>query len=337
MGPTRATFGYAPKLLKWLEANRDRFDGVMVNGLWQYCSYAAWKVFAGKIPYVVFPHGMLDPYFKRRFPLKHLKKWMYWTAMEHKVLRDAFRVLFTTQAEERAGGRRASAGTSGMATWFPLERVKLRASQGCSLRRSTQKCSAVRGRRFLLFLGRIHPKKGCDLLIEAFARAANEDAELHLVMAGPDQQGWCAKLQAVAAAGGIGDRVHWPGMLTGEAKWGSFFAAEAFILPSHQENFGIAVAEALGCSRPVLLSDKVNIAEEIAGDGAGLMETDTEDGTLRLLRRWIGLSDEARLRMNERARACFLKRYDMQQNAKTIMRLFEAVPQHRPLAAAECS
>lgn len=63
MGPTRATFGYAPKLLKWLEANRDRFDGVMVNGLWQYCSYAAWKVFAGKIPYVVFPHGMLDPYF----------------------------------------------------------------------------------------------------------------------------------------------------------------------------------------------------------------------------------------------------------------------------------
>lgn len=280
--------------------------------------------------------GCSTPTFKRRFPLKHLKKWMYWTAMEHKVLRDAFRVLFTTQAEERL-----AAESFRRHQWngyvIPFGASEAPGEPGMLAEAFYQKCSAVRGRRFLLFLGRIHPKKGCDLLIEAFARAANEDAELHLVMAGPDQQGWCAKLQAVAAAGGIGDRVHWPGMLTGEAKWGSFFAAEAFILPSHQENFGIAVAEALGCSRPVLLSDKVNIAEEIAGDGAGLMETDTEDGTLRLLRRWIGLSDEARLRMNERARACFLKRYDMQQNAKTIMRLFEAVPQHRPLAAAECS
>ena len=63
-------------------------------------------------------------------------------------------------------------------------------------------------------------------------------------------------------------------MLTGDAKWGAFFASEAFILPSHQENFGIAVAEALGCGKPVLLADKVNIAEEIAEDGAGLMELD---------------------------------------------------------------
>jgi glycosyltransferase involved in cell wall biosynthesis len=112
-------------------------------------------------------------------------------------------------------------------------------------------------------------------------------------------------------------------MVTGDAKWGAFFASEAFILPSHQENFGIAVAEALACGRPVLLADKVNIAEDIAEDGAGLMEEDTPDGTLRLLTRWIAMSPEERKAMGERACSCFHHRYDMRENAKAIIRLFE--------------
>ncbi len=135
-----------------------------------------------------------------------------------------------------------------------------------------------------LFLGRIHRKKGCDMLIDAFAKVAADDPDLYLVMAGPDQQQWSAKLKQTAANLGIKNRVFWPGMVTGDAKWGAFYGSEAFILPSHQENFGIAVAEALACGKPVLLADKVNIAEEIAEDGAGLMELDTPDGTLQLLK-----------------------------------------------------
>ena len=113
-------------------------------------------------------------------------------------------------------------------------------------------------------------------------------------------------------------------MLKGDAKWGSLFASEAFVLPSHQENFGIAVAEALACGRPVLLADKVNIAEEIADDGAGLMELDTPDGTLRLLRT---LDCDVRPRRGRRWPSapieCFHRRYDMSENAKAIIRLFE--------------
>jgi glycosyltransferase involved in cell wall biosynthesis len=113
-------------------------------------------------------------------------------------------------------------------------------------------------------------------------------------------------------------------MITGDAKWGAFYASEAFILPSHQENFGIAVAEALGCETPVLLADKVNIAEDIAHDNAGLMELDTLDGTLRLLERWIAMSPEERKAMGQRALECFQRRYDMRENAKAIIRLFES-------------
>jgi glycosyltransferase involved in cell wall biosynthesis len=112
-------------------------------------------------------------------------------------------------------------------------------------------------------------------------------------------------------------------MLRGDAKWGAFHAAEAFVLPSHQENFGIAAAEALACGTPVLLSDKVNIAREIADDGAGWMEPDTAAGTERLLERWIELPPAERQAMAVRARECFHKRYDMRENAKAIVRVFE--------------
>jgi glycosyltransferase involved in cell wall biosynthesis len=112
-------------------------------------------------------------------------------------------------------------------------------------------------------------------------------------------------------------------MLLGDAKWGAFHAAEAFALPSHQENFGIAVAEALACGKPVLLSDKVNIAAEIAADGAGLMEPDTAAGTERLLERWMEMPAAEREAMVTRARDCFHQRYDMRENAKTVVRVFE--------------
>src|SRR6201996_7269645 len=76
------------------------------------------------------------------------------------------------------------------------------------------------------------------------------------------------------------------GTIRGDLKWGAFYGAEAFILPSHQENFGISVADALAAGVIPLISDKVNIAPDIAGDDAGLMETDTLEGTTRLIARF---------------------------------------------------
>ena len=184
-------------------------------------------------------------------------------------------------------------------------------------------CPQARRRRLLLFLGRIHPKKGCDMLVDGFVAAAKIDTELDLVMAGPDPQGWRGQLEQRAWAAGLSGRVHWPGMLLDEAKWGAFHAAEAFILPSHQENFGIAVAEALACGTPVLLSDKVNTAVEIVGDGAGLVDSDTREGTLRLIESWLRMSAAGRSAMRGRALECFERRYDMRHGAQAVVRLFE--------------
>ncbi len=110
-------------------------------------------------------------------------------------------------------------------------------------------------------------------------------------------------------------------MLDGDVKWGAFRRAAAFVLPSHQENFGIAVAEALACRVPVLISDKVNIWREIEADGAGLVEADDLAGTQRLLKRWAMLGEEDRGRMAERAEACFRKRFDVSRNARELISL----------------
>ncbi|HZL25458.1 MAG TPA: glycosyltransferase, partial [Acidobacteriaceae bacterium] len=99
LGNTRPGFFYSAALIPWLRANRARFDGVIVHGLWTYPSYAAWRALAGHTPYIVFAHGMLDPWFKRAYPLKHLKKWLYWLAAQYWILRAAHRVLFTTETE----------------------------------------------------------------------------------------------------------------------------------------------------------------------------------------------------------------------------------------------
>lgn len=328
LGPVGSTYGFNSKLVPWIKANRHRFDGVVVNGLWQYCGLAARRALSGtNTPYLVFTHGMLDPYFKHAFPMKHAKKWPYWLLAEYWNLRGAYRVLFTSEAEKQLAEE-----SFWLHRWTPY--VVPYGAKGPTGDLEAMKqifldqCPQVKDKRYLLFLGRIHRKKGCDLLVDAFAKIASTDPELHIVMAGPDPQQWSAELQQTAFKAGIADRIHWPGMITGDAKWGAFYGAEAFILPSHQENFGIAVAEAMACGTPVLLSDKVNIADEISNDGAGFMEPDTLDGTLNLLQRWIATSPQEREQMAQQAQRSFKERYDMQQTAKTIIQLFEAANHH---------
>jgi glycosyltransferase involved in cell wall biosynthesis len=324
----RRKFWYSPKLIPWLKANRDRFDGIIVHGLWEFTGLAALIAVAGHRPFLVFTHGMLDPYFKRRYPLKHVKKWIYWVLVQYWVLRAATRVMFTTELERDLATKSfwwwrwdpmvVSYGADPQLP--PIETLAPAFYERCPEIRSEDK-----DHRFLLFLGRIDPKKGCDLLLHAFAATAKAHPELHLIMAGPDPKGWRKELQPIIDNAGLQDRVHWPGLLQGAAKWGAFWVCDAFILPSHQENFGIAVAEALSCGRPVLISDQVNIAAEIADDGSGLVEPDTLEGTTLLLQRWLALTEDEREVLRRKALVTFDKRYDMRRNSALILRTFEHI------------
>ena len=113
--------------------------------------------------------------------------------------------------------------------------------------------------------------------------------------------------------------ITWTGMLHGDFKWGAFWAADAFILPSHQENFGIAVAEALSTGTPVLISDKVNIWREIKEDKAGFIEEDTLEGCLKLLQRHLAAQGDEWDKMRQNARTCFLNRFEITKAAESLL------------------
>lgn len=321
LGKGKSSYCYSDSLSLWLKQNVQNYDRVIINGLWQYHGLAAMSACLKRgVPYHVYTHGMLDPWFKKTYPLKHLKKWLYWPWAEYRVLKNARSVIFTCE-EERQLARES----------FWLYRVnETVASYGTAMPpQDVDGLSAVfadafpdlAGRRFVLFLSRIHEKKGCDLLIQAFAKAAAQDPELQLAIAGPDQTGLKAKLQTLAESHGIAHRIHWLGMLSGDLKWGAFHASEAFILPSHQENFGIVVAEALGCGKPVLMSNKVNIWREIEADKAGIVANDDLAGTEYLLTSWMSMNDDERRAMSENAISCFTDRFTVDAMAKSLVNI----------------
>jgi len=314
--PGRGRFAWSPDFTRWLRAQANDYEAVFVHGLWQWQGIGTMQALRGTATrYFLFPHGMLDPWFREAFPWRHLRKLGYWKLIENRVVREAAGIVFTSEEERRLGRDPfrpwapqaefvVALGTT--APPHPTEELR-----GLFDARFPQ----LRGERILLFLGRLHEKKGCDLLVEAFRRVA---PPLHLVFAGP-----CADshLEADLRGRAEGLRVTFTGPLYGDDKWAALAAAEVFALPSHQENFGVAVAEALASGVPVLLSHRVNIWREIVDDGAGFAAADDLDGTARLLERWQA-ADPAAMRLA--AQRCFSARFDIRRTAENLVSLISS-------------
>lgn len=321
LGPSSGGYGYTRQLVPWLRRNAADYDAVLVRGIWQYHSLGCWRALRkSSTPYAVFTHGMLDPWFKHSYPSKHAKKWLYWPWAEYRVLRDAAAVLFTSEEERRLARQsfwlyRAKEVVVNYGTSIPARTTQLQTAA------FFERYPKLRNRRIVLFLGRIHVKKGCDLLIKAFAKICGRDPRWHLVMAGPDQIGWRIQLDALAREHGIDESITWTGMLEGDVKYGALKSAEVFVLPSHQENFGIVVAEALSCGTPVLISNKVNIWREIQEDGAGFVANNDFEGTCTLLESWVKLPSDRKSMMRDLALHCFCRRFEIRKSATSLIRV----------------
>ena len=324
LGPGHVgNYRYSARMVPWLRENRQRFDAVIVNGIWQYHAFAVWRALSGtSTPYFAYTHGMLDPWFKRRYPLKHLKKWLFWPWAEYRVLRDAAGVMFTSEDERRLAREsfwlyRCNEVVVNYGTSVPPADVD--GQRAAFLARFPELAHT----RNLLFLGRLHEKKGVDLLLKAVAAVRQREPErmagVRLVMAGPANDDYGQHMQALAAQLGLNDITVWTGMVSGPEKWGAFRCAEAFALPSHQENFGISVAESLACGVPVLISNQVNIWREIEADRAGLVGDDTQAGTEALLLQWLATPAPEWQAMRTQAQACFNARFRIDRAAASLI------------------
>lgn len=331
LGASNNLWAYSPHLLPWLKHNLTRFDHVVVHGLWQYSSYAVYLAIKSiekqKRPkYMVMPHGMLDPYFQKAEGrrLKAIRNWLYWAFIENKVINNANALLFTSEEEQQLAKQPFS-------PYHPRKECIV----GLGVEPSPPHlpdmdgafqnlCHGLNNRPFLLFLSRIHEKKGVDLLIKAYkALLQSEGVELPvLVIAGPGlETPYGQEIETLVSENeSLKNRVFFPGMLSGDAKWGAFYNCEAFVLPSHQENFGIAVVEALACGKPVLISSKVNIWREIEEKGAGLVKNDDFQGILSLVEQWNNMIAEDKKIMSQNAYTAFVELYDSNELASRFKR-----------------
>ncbi len=336
VGKASGPWAYNKALMPWLIEHLSDYDAVIIHGLWQYHSYAvikavkALKKSGRQVPKVlVMPHGMLDPYFQKApgRKLKALRNSIFWHLIESKVINYADGILFTCQEELELAAQTfnnyhpKAVYNVGYGILPPPPKETIDNEAFYRLLPEAQKQS------FILFLSRIHEKKGVDLLLKVFDKVSNKvDAPL-LVVAGPgiDTEYGKLLLEIVAQSEFLKSNVRFVGMLQGEVKWSAFYNCEAFILPSHQENFGIAVAEAMACAKPILISDKVNIWQEIQNNHAGFVENDTEQGTENLLKKWEASNGEERESMANNSLLAFKKYFTVEQAAHNLINTINTI------------
>lgn len=321
-------YRFSPALIPWLRKNIANYDAIITHGLWNYASLAASIVLPNGItPYYSFTHGMMDPWFKRQYPLKHIAKQAFWVAAEGRLLSRARRVLFTAEEEASlAKGMFWGHGFEGCVVGYGTK-----APPSVSLedvRTFRAMCPTLGNRPYMLYLSRIHEKKGCDLLLQAFAGSIDLLGRMDLVIAGPGNADYIQFLKTMSIDLGIYDRIHWPGMLKGSAKWGAYSGSEVFVLPSHQENFGIVVAEALALGKPVITTNKVNIWREIEASRSGLICDDTLVGVRSAIDEFLQLDDGERRSMSVSAKSLFRDQFDVNVVAPALVRLIQSDVAH---------
>ena len=297
-------------------------DVVIIHGLWKYQSVPA-RALCQKYqkPYFVYTHGMLDPWFNEQYFWKKLKKLATWRWNEYPLLRDAQGTIFTSGVEAERARRSFSPyqtrecilpyGTTPLPEVSSEEITSFRAQHDLS------------EKPFFLFLGRIHAKKNLCATLLAY-EASNACLSHDFVIAGnpstpADETRLAQTLASLSPASRKGVRV--VGSLYGKDKAVAFRGADAFVLFSHQENFGLAVAEALSAGTPVLLSHAINIYEIIEQEKAGLSTGVKEKDITPLFREWLSLSASQKDAYRQSAKSCFTKHFHVQQAATALATL----------------
>lgn len=323
-GPAHTHFGWTPRLKFLLRRHVRGASVVVVHGLWQYHNVAVLRACREmNVPFIVYPHGMMDPWALRQ---SRIMKLIGWKLVVAPLLHQASGICFTTESEQTASAK-AWRNIPLPSLILPLG-VEGPPDEVATLRAEFfDRQPELLGKRILLFVGRLHPKKGVDTLIKAFARwrsslTEEQQSRWHLRLTGPpDSEAYLKELSDLLKFHqlNLGVDVTMPGMVPGRLRWQEFAGCEAFILPSHQENFGIVVGEALACSKPALISDKVNTWPWVVEASAGFSASDTLEGACQMLQDWNRLASADQEAMCGRAKELFRMKFAVPARCKEFV------------------
>ena len=307
-------------LRSWLASNVGGFDLLHIHALFSYpATVAAFEATRGHVPYVIRPLGTLNRWGMQN--RRRLLKGLSLRLIERRMLTHASATHYTSQQERLEAD---SLGLGTPAFVIPLG-IELPPCAGDEISRGERSPT-------LLFLGRLDPKKGLDLLLRAFARVHASVPDARLTIAGSGDGEYVADLRALAHRLGIAAAVEWPGFLEGAAKQKAFDTAMLFVLPSHSENFGVAPVEAMAAGLPVILTPTVGVAPDVERCEAGIIvppePTDLGAAIERLLRN----PAEARA-MGGRARRLAEERFSAPAAARHVLDLYDFVLKQRKTTA----
>jgi len=321
----RMTFGRSSKLRKVLMEEVARANVVHIHALWEEAQYQAASISRlQQKPFIVRPCGLLDPWSMSQH---RVKKRLYLELRLRRHLSAAAAIHFTTSLEEeRARSLRIQAPTIVEPNGIDLDEFKKLPLSGGFRKR----LAIPEGVPLVLFLGRLHPKKGLDLLIRAFADGAPSNAVLAIV--GTGDSSYEKALRQNAASHGLGDRAKFVGFLHGRDRVAAYADSTVFVLPSYSENFANSVMESLAGGTPVIISDQVNLHAEIASAQVGGVVPMTPDALSSEIRRWLG--DPARRQLAIANARSFLEPYDLKKIAASWLQRYRELCQRIDGAAA---
>jgi glycosyltransferase involved in cell wall biosynthesis len=309
VGGRKTFYSVSIPMVQWLFSNAKRYDLIIIDGLWRFNVALGYLLRFLNVPYVVMPHGMLDPYFNRRF-LSYLLKLPFWFLVERNVLALANCVLFTCEEELRLAQNsfpffknKACLARLG----FDFSDFEGYVDRSDSYFRA--KFSIPVDKKIILFMSRVDQKKGVDVLFESISRLRlrHSLSDYIFVVAGPVDSTYKKQLEKQILEADISHLILWVGMLSGRLKWSAYESSDFFVLPSHQENYGIVIVEALSVGLPVLITNKVNISKEIVHSGAGLVSDDDAVGVVEILDRALNINATEYEVMSKNASICYEK------------------------------
>jgi glycosyltransferase involved in cell wall biosynthesis len=309
---------YSPKMGNFIKNTIINFDVVHIHSLYLYHTMiTAYYCRKNSIPYIIRPHGTLDPFIRKN---GKLKKFFYHKLIENRNLNSAAFVHYTAQEEKELAHDELDLSSSAYVA--PLGINISDFEKVLKDEAFHRKFEFLNNKFVFLFLGRLHYKKGLDLLVKAFSKMVKTYGNIHLLIVGPDEGKYQQKILQWIIEENIENDVTFLGMLSGKEKAEAYAISDVFVLPSYSENFGITVIEAMVSNVPVIISNQVNIAKEVSEAEAGII-IDCDVDQLRDAMGEIYKNEKLRESLRINGFDLVASKYSWSTNVKKIIEMYK--------------
>lgn len=317
-------YKFSWSLAQWLFKHITDYDLVNTNAIFSLTNFPAyWACQQQQIPYIVIPRGMLEPW---ALSYKAWKKRIYYTLLEKPALQNArlIQMLASTEAEQI---KPLNLKTPITIAPNGIHRQDFEKLPNPEL--LYQKFPETRNKTLILFLGRIDPKKGLDLLATAFGKIHAQFPQNHLIVAGPDNIGFLPTAKDYFASADCLNAVTFTGMLTGSLKYAALAAANIYVAPSYSEGFSMSVLEGMASSLPCVITTGCNFPEAAKANAAYVVDIDA-DAIADALNQCLQSPQQAK-EMGTRARQLIFEQYTWDSIANKLIKVYTAIIQNKPI------